>query len=694
MPILFEKEKNLISLHTKNTSYQMMVSKAGHLLHIYYGKKIKEDMRYLITYYDRGFSGNPYDLDRDRTYSMDALPQEYACYGNGDFRSTALIIRNSDGTYCADLRYVRHEIKKGKYSLPHLPAAYANNEEEAKTLEVVLEDAVSGCQVTLLYGFDLIHFHGRHGMERIFERSHLMHGNQEIGSLRGASSHQHNPFFIVAEKNATEDYGNCYGFSLLYSGNFKGQAVLDQYEQTRILLGISDEMFSYELKKGDEFIAPEVALSFSDRGMTTLSHHYHQLIRKHICRGVYKEKRRPILINNWEATYFDFTGEKLVQIAKQAASLGVEMLVLDDGWFGKRNDDYRGLGDWYVNEDKMGGKLIDIVEQIRKMGMKFGIWIEPEMVSEESELYRMHPDWAFVIPGRKPVRSRYQLVLDFSRKEVVDGVLEQLFDVLDEVRPDYIKMDMNRHLTDIYSLTATYQNQGIIMHQYVLGVYDFIERLQARYSEMLIEGCCGGGGRFDAGMLYYTPQIWCSDNTDAIERTKIQYGTSFGYPVSVVGSHVSAVPNHQTGRTTSINTRAVVAMSGSFGYELDLGLLSEVEKKAVKEQIKRFKEDWPLIHNGYYYRLKSPFEKGYFTAWAYVDSKRDQALVCIVTLDTQCNPATYYVKLQGLENDAYYKVEETGSIYQGAALMYAGLPIPRMANEYESLQMHLSRIEK
>ena len=730
MAIIIEKEKKLITLHTRNTTYQMMIGKLGHLLHLYYGKRLEGDMSYLLTYYDRGFSGNPYDAEADRTYSMDALPQEYACYGNGDFRSTALRIKNGDGTYSVDLRYVSCEIKKGKYRLPQLPATYVESEEEAETLEVILEDCHSGCQVTLYYGvleeldvitraarienkggqtfyiekaasvcldfmegqYDFIHFHGRHGMERLFERCSLAHNDQTIGSIRGTSSHQHNPFFMVAEPSATEEHGNCYGFSLLYSGNFKGEAALDQYEQTRILLGLSDEMFSYELRSGEAFYTPEVALSFSGNGMTTLSQNYHQLIRKHICRGNYKEKRRPILINNWEATYFDFTGEKLIQIAKQAAELGVEMLVLDDGWFGKRDDDFSGLGDWFVNEEKMGGKLIETVSQIREMGMKFGIWIEPEMVSEDSELYRKHPDWAFTIPGRKPVRARHQLVLDFSRREVVDGILEQLFKVLDEVRPDYVKMDMNRHLTDIYSLGAAYQNQGMIMHKYVLGVYDFLERLQARYPEMLIEGCSGGGGRFDAGMLYYTPQIWCSDNTDAIERTKIQYGTSFGYPISTVGSHVSAVPNHQTGRTTPIETRAVVAMSGSFGYELDLNLITPEEKEAVKVQIERFKKDWPLIHNGRYYRLNSPFKQHYFTAWGYVSEEKDKALVSVVTLDTQCNPATYYVKLKGLDLETSYKVEETGSIYSGAALMYAGLPIPRMKDEYESWQVHLTQV--
>lgn len=732
MAIIVEQEGKLITLHTKKTTYQMKVTELGHLVHLYYGTRLEGDLSYLLTYYDRGFSGNPYDAGENRTYSMDVLPQEYACYGNGDFRSTALQIRNVDGTYSVDLRYVGYEIKKGKYTLPKLPAAYAEQEEKAETLEIVLEDQVNGCKVTLFYGvfesldvitravrienrsdqlfhiekaasmcldfmeghYDLIHFHGRHGMERLFERQAITHGEYVVGSRRGTSSHQQNPFFILADTKATEESGVCYGFSLVYSGNFKGEVSLDQYEQTRVVLGISDEFFSYELKGGEAFYAPEVVMSFSDEGLARLSHQYHQLVRRHICRGPYKEKMRPVLINNWEATYFDFTGEKLIEIAKQAAELGVEMLVLDDGWFGKRNDDFSGLGDWVVNERKLGGKLGEVVQKINDMGMKFGLWIEPEMVSEDSELYRKHPDWAFTIPGRKPVRGRHQLVLDFSRKEVVDGILEQLFAVLDTINVEYIKMDMNRHLTDIYSVDLAYQNQGKIMYEYVLGVYDFLERLQARYPQLLIEGCSGGGGRFDLGMLYYTPQIWCSDNTDAIERIKIQYGTSFGYPISTMGSHVSAVPNHQTGRMTPFNTRGIVAMVGSFGYELDLNLISPEEKEMVKSQIKRFKAQWDTIHNGTYYRLTNPFEKSYYAAWEFVDQSKKKALLNVVTLMTECNPATYYVKLKGLDPEGTYQIVGTDKVYYGSALMHAGLPIPRMKNEYEGLQFEFVKLDK
>ena len=641
----------------------MGVGNYGQLLHLYYGKCLTGDMRYLLTYYDRGFSGNPYEAECDKTYSMDALPQEYPCFGNGDFRSLAFVQKNADGSYCADLRYVSCEVCKGKYQIPGLPATYDETGAESETLKVYLEDAPGGVRVTLLYGvfaeldiitravqitncgteavhvekaasaaldfmtgeFDVIHFHGRHGMERIFERTPVEHANQVFGSRRGASGHQQNPFVMLSGKQTGEDAGECYGCMLLYSGNFKTEAVL----------------------------------SYSANGFSALSWNLHRLIRNHICRSAYRDTKRPVLINNWEATYFDFTGEKIIEIAKQAAELGVEMLVLDDGWFGKRDDDLAGLGDWTVNEKKLGMPLSQVAEKIRALGMKFGIWIEPEMVCEDSDLYREHPDWAFTIPGRKPVRARYQLVLDYSRKEVVDGIFTQIAKVLDETKADYVKMDMNRHLTDVWSKTAGEQNQGAILHRYMLGVYDFLERLHERYPALLIEGCSGGGGRFDAGMLYYTPQIWCSDNTDAIERVKIQYGTSFAYPSCTVGSHVSAVPNHQTGRTTELATRAAVAMAGSFGYELDLNLLTE-EKEQVRAQIKNYHRFEMLIRQGRYYRLTDVWQKKEYAAWEYCRPDGSEALVTVVTLDTQCNPATEYVKLRGLGEDKKYRVEVVG----------------------------------
>ena len=602
MGIIYCEKDRTFTLQTKNTTYQMQVDRYGFLLHLYYGKKTDGCMDYLLTYYDRGFSGNPYDAGEDRTYSMDTLPQEFPCYGNGDFRSTAFAVENADGSMSCDLRYKSHTIRDGKYNLEGLPAVYASD-KEAQTLEILMEDPVTGVKVVLLYGvlsaqdiitrsvsvknessgkiylnkiesasldflygdYEFLTFYGRHAMERNVQRVPVVHGTQKIGSVRGTSSHQYNPMMILAEKETTEDKGNCYAMSFVYSGCFQGEVLKDQLNQTRMMLGLQEEAFRYPLETGEMFQAPEVILSYSSEGMNRLSQNLHHCIRQHICRGKYKEEIRPILINSWEAAYFDFTGDTIYELAKAAKEVNIDMLVMDDGWFGKRDDDNSGLGDWFVNEKKLGGTLGNLIKRINDLGVKFGIWIEPEMVSEDSDLYRKHPDWALTVPGRNPVRSRNQLVLDFSRKEVVDEIYSQICKVLDQGNIEYVKWDMNRSLMDVYSSVT--RDQGRVLHDYVLGLYDFLERLVQRYPNLLIEGCSGGGGRFDAGMMYYTPQIWCSDNTDAIDRLRIQYGTSFGYPVSVVGSHVSAVPNHQTGRKTPLHTRGVVAMSGTFGYE-------------------------------------------------------------------------------------------------------------------------------
>lgn len=726
MGISFNENKKTFTLYTKNTSYQMQIDQYGFLLHLYYGKTEKNCMDYLLTYYDRGFSGNPYDAGNDRTYSMDVLPQEFPCCGNGDYRSTACVVQNGDGTYSCDLRYKKHAIKKGKYGLNGLPAVYAD-ENGADTLEIILEDPVSKVEVTLLYGvlfeqdiitrsvrlqnkgenklyieklqsacldfihgdYDVIDFYGRHAMERNFQRTPIIHGNYSIGSKRGTSSHQYNPLLILADKKTTEEYGSCYAMSFVYSGGFKGEAEQDQYGQIRLLLGLSDELFRYPLEAGEEFQAPEVILTYSHQGLNKLSQNLHKCIRNHVCRGKYKEAVRPVLLNSWEASYFDFTGESIYQLACHAKEAGIEMLVLDDGWFGKRNDDNSGLGDWYVNEEKLGSTLGELVERINHIGVKFGIWIEPEMVSEDSNLYRAHPDWALQIPDRKPIRSRNQLVLDFSRKEVVDNIYEQICKVLDQGNIEYIKWDMNRSLADVYS--GLTKDQGRVMYDYVLGLYSFLERLVTRYPNILIEGCSGGGGRFDAGMLYYTPQIWCSDNTDAIDRIKIQYGTSFGYPVSAVGSHVSAVPNHQTGRSTSMKTRGVVAMAGTFGYELDLGALTQEEKSEIRNQAAKYHAYAPLIQNGLYYRLSSPFEEE-IGAWAFVSENKEEVLLNVVMLAVHGNMPINYVKLQGLEEDAQYQDMESEKIYSGTALMQAGLPLPVLPGEYRSHQIYLKKI--
>ena len=417
-----------------------------------------------------------------------------------------------------------------------------------------------------------------------------------------------------------------------------------------------------------------------------MSQNLHHCIRQHICRGKYKEEIRPILINSWEAAYFDFTGDTIYELAKAAKEVDIDMLVMDDGWFGKRDDDNSGLGDWFVNEKKLGGTLGNLIKRINDLGVKFGIWIEPEMVSEDSDLYRKHPDWALTVPGRNPVRSRNQLVLDFSRKEVVDEIYDQICKVLDQGNIEYVKWDMNRSLMDVYSSVT--RDQGRVLHDYVLGLYDFLERLVQRYPNLLIEGCSGGGGRFDAGMMYYTPQIWCSDNTDAIDRLRIQYGTSFGYPVSVVGSHVSAVPNHQTGRKTPLHTRGVVAMSGTFGYELNLMKLSEEEKQEIREQIAEYKSYAPIIQNGLYYRLSDPTTEE-ICAWEFVhtdEKEQSKVLLNIVMQVIHGNMTVNYVKLQGLEEIAVYREEKSGKRYTGAALMYGGMPLPIEPGEYQAYQ--------
>ena len=723
MGIIYCEKDRTFTLQTKNTTYQMQVDRYGFLLHLYYGKKTDTCMDYLLTYYDRGFSGNPYDAGENRTYSMDALPQEFPCYGNGDFRSTAFAVENADGSMSCDLRYKSHKIFDGKYNLEGLPAVYAS-EQEAQTLEILMEDPVTGVKVVLLYGvlpaqdiitrsvsvknessgkiylnkiesasldflygdYELLTFYGRHAMERNVQRVPVVHGTQKIGSVRGTSSHQYNPMMILAEKETTEDKGNCYAMSFVYSGCFQGEVLKDQLNQTRMMLGLQEEAFRYPLETGEMFQAPEVILSYSSEGMNRLSQNLHHCIRQHICRGKYKEEIRPILINSWEAAYFDFTGDTIYELAKAAKEVNIDMLVMDDGWFGKRDDDNSGLGDWFVNEKKLGGTLGNLIKRINDLGVKFGIWIEPEMVSEDSDLYRKHPDWALTVPGRNPVRSRNQLVLDFSRKEVVDEIYDQICKVLDQGNIEYVKWDMNRSLMDVYSSVT--RDQGRVLHDYVLGLYDFLERLVQRYPNLLIEGCSGGGGRFDAGMMYYTPQIWCSDNTDAIDRLRIQYGTSFGYPVSVVGSHVSAVPNHQTGRKTPLHTRGVVAMSGTFGYELNLMKLSEEEKQEIREQIEEYKRYAPIIQNGLYYRLSNPTTEE-ICAWEFVhtdEKEQSKVLLNIVMQVIHGNMTVNYVKLQGLEETAVYREEKSGKRYTGAALMYGGMPLPIEPGEYQAYQ--------
>lgn len=726
MAIIFDEEKRTFSLHTQHTTYQMKIDKFGVLLHLYYGRKTEGCLDYLLTFADRGFSGNLYDAGQDRTYSYDALPQEFPYLGSGDYRSPAFVVKDNNGALDCDLRFDSYFISKGKYGLKGLPAVYAD-QDQAETLEVVLKDTRLGAKVSLLYGvlpkydiitravavkneggasfdidkiasasldfltgsYDLISFYGRHGMERNYQRNKVSHGVQLIGSRRGASSHQYNPLMILTNPQTTETQGSAWAMEFVYSGGFRGMVGKDQYNQTRWQMGLMAEQFSYPLEPGAVFYAPEVMMTYSSEGLSRLSNNLQSCIRSHVCRGRYKDQIRPVLLNSWEACYFQFTGEKLLKLARDAKDLGMDMFVLDDGWFGKRNDDNSGLGDWYVNEDKLGGKLKNLVDQIHDMGLLFGIWVEPEMVSEDSDLYRAHPDWALTVPGRKPIRSRNQLVLDFSRKEVVDTIFDQICQVLDQVRIDYLKWDYNRSISDVYSQNA--KDQGTVLYDYILGLYDFLERLTARYPDLLIEGCSGGGGRFDAGMLYYTPQIWCSDNTDAVDRLRIQYGTSFGYPISAMGAHVSAVPNEQSGRVTPLGTRGTVAMSGTFGYELDPGKLSDKEKAEIRRQVAVRKQYARLIFSGKYYRLSSPFTDP-VGAWEFISEDGNELLVNAVTLENHCNMPATYVRFSGLPKDAIYKETETGRLYPSNALQQIGIPVPFGMGEYRAFQWHFDRV--
>ena len=729
MAVRFDEKKNLFTLQTLDSTYQMKVDDHGVLLHTYYGAAADEtDFSYLIGPEDRGFSGQPGDEKKNRTYSMDYYPLEYPVQGNGDFRVKALKAGFEGEVPALDLRFVSYEQGKGKYSLPGLPALFEAEAEEAETLKITLKDRVEEIYVTLFYGIfekkniitraasienrsgknvvlkralslgldfmegdmDLIHFYGKHAGERQFERRNLPHGITEISSSRGTSSHHHNPFVILCDRDTTEDFGNAYGISFIYSGGFRIQMEKDQVDGIRLVCGIDDEEFLWKLAPGESFVTPEAALSYSENGLTALSDQFQKAYHANLIRSPWKDKKRPTLVNNWEATYFGFDAEKLLKIAGEAADLGLDMLVLDDGWFGKRDDDNSGLGDWFVNEKKLGCTMKELVDRVNALGLKFGIWLEPEMVSEDSELYRMHPDWVLQIPGREPNRSRNQLVLDLSRKEVREYMKRFINDTLSCANISYVKWDMNRSVDNVYSAADPTLSQGAVRHKYVLGLYEVMEDMLTRHPDLLLEGCSGGGGRFDAGMLYYAPQIWCSDNTDAIERLRIHYGTSFGYPMSSVSAHVSVCPNHQNGRVTPFKTRGICAMQGSFGYELDLSKLSEEDKAEARRQITVYNENWELFQSGSYYRLNSPMENHDYTAWSYVSKDQRKASLSVIYTDLHGNPKPVRVKLKGLKKDASYDVD--GTVYTGTALMRGGLLIPKPSCNYDSYMVCIREI--
>ncbi len=725
MGIIYNEEQRTLTLHTRNTSYQMKKGNLNYLLHLYYGPSIKDaDMSYQIRQYDRGFSGNPYESRNERTFSLDAQPQEFSTQQQGDFRTSSIEVVNGDGSYSFHGKVTDHRISKGKYRLDTLPTVFAREQDTVDSLQITLTDQVSRVQVVLFYSvfeesdvitravkvvnggdrpihlrkimsvcmdflngsrMDLVSLPGRYGQERQVERQKMTHHIHTIGSVRGSSSHQQNPFLILCDQEATEDYGNCYGISLMYSGNFLAEAELDQYDQLRLVMGIHPKQFDYVLEPGETFEGPEAVMAFSQKGFTGLSHLYHDFYRSNLCESKYvTEVQRPVLINSWEAAFMEFDDVKLLEIAKAAKKMGVDLLVMDDGWFGKREDDNSSLGDWVVNQEKIRCGLSRLVEQVNELGMKFGIWFEPEMVSEDSDLYRSHPDWAMEIPGRRGVRSRNQLALDMSRKEVQDYLIQSINQILDNANIFYVKWDINRSLADIWSNALPADRQGEVYHRYILGLYRVMDGIIKTHPDILFEGCSGGGGRYDPAMLHYYPQYWVSDNNHPIDRLKLHYGTSFVYPVSTMGAHVS-----DSGRLIPLRTKAVVAMCGTFGYELDATKLAEDEQRLCREQSDRFRKFYPLIVRGDYYRLTSPFEPGNMTAWQHVSKDRKESLLSVVVTNLTCNGPQEYIRAKGLLPDAMYTVNGGTKTFSGSALMNAGIPIDREIPEYTAFQFHL-----
>ena len=716
--IFYNEKDKAFKLRANNTDYMMKVCEEGYLAHVYYGNKVPdEDLTYLLRLDESPFT--PATNDRDRASFMDTLPFEYPCFGLGDYRESAFKIMDANGMSTCDLRYVSHKMYEGKPKLEGLPATFATEESGCSTLEITMYDKYADIEVVLIYTafdkldvitrsavitnksekpfkitralsacvdfdtdkMDMITLNGSWARERAVERCRLHHGKQLVDSCRGESSHQNNPFVALCDNNADEDKGEVFGFNFVYSGNFYAQAEVTQHKKTRFLMGINPLDFEWLLEKGESFTCPEVVMVHSDEGIGKMSRTFHDLYRNNLIRGEYKDKRRPILINNWEATYFNFDTDKLIDIAKEASKLGIEMLVMDDGWFGHRDSDNSSLGDWFVYEKKLKGGLKYLVDEVNKLGMKFGIWFEPEMISPDSELYKAHPDWAIQIKGRPLTLCREQYVLDYSRKEVRDHVYGMMKKILDSANIEYIKWDMNRQLTEVGSATLPAERQRELWHRYVLGVYDLMDRLTTDDPHILLENCSGGGARFDPGMLYYSPQIWCSDDTDAIERLKIQHGTSMCYPCSAMGAHVSDCPNHTVGRNTPFKTRGHVAMVGTFGYELDVTRIPQEDRDAIPAQIEEFNKFNKLVRTGDHYRIGNMFEDNTWDAWEFVAKDKSEALFEFVQVLGRPNERSRRIKLKGLEADAYYYVEnEPDKKISGAALMNAGINIAKMWN--------------
>ena len=763
MAIIFHKQSKCFHLYNNEVSYIMRIMENGQLENLYYGKKIhdKEDFAY---FHDEAMrSQMSVCIPEPGLLSMQYTRQEYPSYGTGDYRSPAVTIAQENGSRIIDFKYAGHEIYSGKKEILPLPATYVEGKEEAETLEVTLHDNVMDTDLILSYtiyeaypvitrntkfvhkgkekivleramsasvefldmDYEMVQLSGGWSRERYVKNRKLEMGIQSIQSLNGTCcGAEHNPFLALKRPHTTESQGEVYGFSLVYSGNYLGQVEVSTFDMTRVMMGINPEDFSWELKSGESFQTPEVVMVYSDKGLNKMSQTYHRLYRKRLMHGEWRDKARPILLNNWEATYFDFNEEKILTIAKKAKEAGVELFVLDDGWFGARNDDYRGLGDWYVNLEKLPDGISGLSKKVEELGLKFGLWVELEMVNKDSDLYRAHPDWIISAPNRFESHARHQNVLDFSRKEVVDYIYEMIAKVIRKSSISYIKWDMNRYMSEPYSKGSAPCEQGKVMHKYILGVYDLYTRLTTEFPHILFESCASGGARFDPAMLYFAPQTWCSDDTDASERTKIQYGTSYVYPIVSMGSHVSAVPNHQMHRITPIETRANVAYFGTFGYELDLNLLSDAEIETVKKQIAFMKEHRELIQmDGDFYRLLSPFE-GNETAWMIVSSDKTQAVAAFYQRLNKVNASWLRLKLDGLDANTKYEVscdmapvasydakiaeayghkteEDSVKTYQayGDELMSAGIPIDReelnkKGGDFASLLYTLKKVDE
>ncbi len=715
MPIEWRQEDGQFHLHNGRVSLVLRVLEDGSLGHLYFGGSLPAGRSY------RHLGPDPFEGFSNHV--GDPVPLAYPTSGTGDFRIPALVVVVADGSTALAARFRSHRILPGKLGLDGLPSTYVEDDDEADTLEVTLGDEPAGIEVDLRFtlfrdrpivarsaairntgtapadllcamslaldlpdsDWRLIGLAGSWARERhVIERA-LVPGRQSISSTRGASGHQHNPFIALRRPTTDEAHGEVYGFNLVYSGNFLAEAEVDPYGTTRVRLGIEPSTFRWRLDPGAAFTTPEAIIAFSDAGLAALSDAFHGLLRERLAVGPWRDRPRPVLINNWEATYYDFDADRLVGIATAARDLGIELFVLDDGWFGARDDDTTSLGDWFVDRRKLPGGIDSVARRITDLGIGFGLWIEPEMVSRQSRLFEAHPDWAIGVPGRPRTESRQQLVLDMARPEVVDHLAEVLSEVLRSAPISYVKWDMNRNITEPWTPSLPADRQGEFFHRYILGVYELYRRLTARFPDVLFESCASGGGRFDAGLMAFAPQGWTSDGTDAIERLRIQWGTSLSYPLSAMGAHVSAVPNHQVGRVTPLQTRAAVAFFGVFGYELDPTVLADGERAAIRDQIAFYKRHRELFQRGRFLRLVSPFSGNRDrTAWMVVSGDRQMAVVGTYRILGTPDPGSDRLRLSGLDPEATYRVTAWPAIADrptranigersGAELMRAGL---------------------